>query len=439
MLWVWSANGLGEMSRKLHDWARDFGLRDGHKTRTVLLNNWEATGFNFDFNRIAGLYDPAKEIGVELFLLDDGWFGNEYPRVSDNAGLGDWQPNSRRLPNGLAPLAAEAVQRGLRFGIWLEPEMVNPKSELFEHHPDWVIRQPKRELELQRNQLVLDLTRPEVQAFEWNVIQDILKVPGISYAKWDCNRYLTQPGSSWLASDRQSCLWVDYTRALYALMDKTARRFPDTELMLCSGGGGRADYGALKYFHEFWPSDNTDPVRRVTMQWDYSCFFPSMALAGHVTHSGNRPMHFACSVAMSVRFGMDLDLAALPPQDKAICVGAIRAYKNIRDVTQLGDLYRLEDPHQGWRGSLNYVAKDRRRAVVFVFQLKDGEALPVRPQGLDPAAHYAVRELNPAPGRAPVAQEGKSFTGEELMRGGLTPSCAKALEACVIELTAETK
>ncbi len=438
MLWVWSANGLGEMSRKFHDWARDFGLRDGHKTRTVLLNNWEATGFNFDFNRIVGLYGPAKEIGVELFLLDDGWFGNKHPRVSDNAGLGDWQPNRQRLPNGLAPLAAEAVQRGLRFGIWIEPEMVNPKSELFEHHPDWVIRQPKRELELQRNQLVLDLTRPEVQAFEWTVIQDILGVPGITYAKWDCNRYLTQPGSSWLPPGRQSCLWVDYVRALYALMDKTAQRFPDTELMLCSGGGGRADYGALKYFHELWPSDNTDPVRRVTMQWDYSYFFPSMALAGHVTHSGNRPMHFACSVAMSVRFGMDLDLAALPPQDKAICAGAIRAYKNIRDVTQLGDLYRLEDPHEEWRGSLNYVAKDRRRAVVFVFQLQDGEALSVRPQGLDPAARYAVHELNPVPGRATQAQEGKSFTGEELMRGGLTPSCAKALEACVIELTAET-
>ena len=174
MIWVWSANGLGEMSRKLHSWARDFGMRDGHKTRAVLLNNWEATGFDFDFNRIVGLYDPAKALGVELFLLDDGWFGNKYPRVNDHAGLGDWQPNRSRLPDGLAPLAAEAVKRGLRFGIWMEPEMVNPKSELFEQHPDWVIAQPKRELELQRNQMVLDLTRPEVQAFEWQSIQNIL-------------------------------------------------------------------------------------------------------------------------------------------------------------------------------------------------------------------------------------------------------------------------
>jgi alpha-galactosidase len=434
MIWAWSANGLGEMSRNLHRWARDFGMRDGHKPRAVLLNNWEATGFDFDFNRIVGLYDPAKEIGTELFLLDDGWFGNKYPRVNDHAGLGDWQPNKKRLPEGLAPLATEAVKRGLRFGIWMEPEMVNPKSELFDQHPDWVIAQPKREMELQRNQMVLDLTRPEVQAFEWQTIQNILGVPDISYAKWDCNRYLTQPGSSYLAPDRQSHLWIDYVNALYALMDKTARTFPDTELMLCSGGGGRADYGALRYFHEFWPSDNTDPTQRVPMQWDYSYFFPPMALASHVTHWGNRPMHFACSVAMSARFGMDLDLTKLPAQDKAICAGAISAYKKIREVTQLGDLYRLEDPHGNIRGTLNFVSADRARAVVFAFQLKDGQPLPVRPLGLDPAKNYLVHELNPAPGRAAIPQEGKTFTGAELMRDGIMPSCAHAVEASVIEL-----
>jgi alpha-galactosidase len=287
--------------------------------------------------------------------------------------------------------------------------------------------------------MVLDLTRPAVQQFEWQVISNTLSVPGISYSKWDCNRYLTQPGSSWLAPDRQSNLWIDYVNALYALMDKTAETFPDTELMLCSSGGGRADYGALKYFHEFWPSDNTDPVMRVPMQWDYSYFFPAMDLASHVTHWGHRPMHFACAVAMSARFGMDLDLVKLSPEDQAICAGAIRAYKKIRDVTLLGDLYRLEDPHQGIRGAINFVAEDRARAVVFVFQLKDGPSLPVRPQGLDPEKRYSIHELNPAPGRAALVQEGREFTGAELMRDGFPPSCARALEACVIELTAETK
>lgn len=434
MIWTWSDHGLGDMSRKLHRWVREFALRDGNQPRTVLLNNWEATGFDFDFDRIVSLYDPAKAIGTELFLLDDGWFANKYPRLSDNAGLGDWAPNWKRLPKGLAPLAAEANQRGLQFGIWIEPEMVNPKSELFERHPDWVIRQPKRELELQRNQLVLDLTRPEVRKFEWQVIQNILSVPGVAYAKWDCNRYLTQPGSSWLKPERQSHLWIDYVHALYALMDQTAKTFPKTELMLCSGGGGRVDYGALQYFHEFWPSDNTDPTVRIPMQWDYSYFFPAISMASHVTHWGHRPMHFSCSVAMSARYGMDLDLVKLPPEDKAICARAITAYKRIRDVVHRGDLYRLEHPHNAERGALNYVSPDQTKAVLFVFQLKDGAAQPVRPQGLDGARRYTVREMNPAPGRAALASEGKSFTGEELMRDGIIPNCVKGLEACVVEL-----
>jgi alpha-galactosidase len=434
MIWAWSDSGAGNLSRKLHAWARKHGFRDGQSPRSVLLNNWEATGFDFDFQRIAALFEPAAKMGVELFLLDDGWFGNKHPRLSDNAGLGDWEPNRKRFPGGLAPLAQEAIKAGVQFGIWIEPEMVNPKSELFEKRPEWAIRQPKRELELQRNQLVLDLTRPAVQKFEWSVIKDTLSVPGISYAKWDCNRYLTQPGSSYLGRERQSHLWIDYTRNLYHLMERTAEEFPNIELMLCSGGGGRVDYGALKYFHEFWPSDNTDPVRRVTMQWDYSYFFPAMTIASHVTHWGKRPMHFACAVAMSGRFGMDLDLAKLSPEEKTVCAGAIEAYKRIRDVTHLGQLHRLERPHEAARGAINYTSIDRSRAVLFVFQLKDGEATPVRLRGLDPARKYVVRELNPAAGRAAIALEGKTVSGEELMTNGVAPSCSKALEACVIEV-----
>jgi alpha-galactosidase len=434
MIWVWSERGLGEMSRKFHTWARNFGVRDGHKPRSVLVNNWEATGFDYDFPRIVGLFDPAREMGAELFLLDDGWFGNKFQRINDSAGLGDWQPNRMRFPNGLAPLAAEAGKRGLKFGIWLEPEMVNPKSELFEQHPDWVISQPKRELDLQRNQLVLDLTRPEVQHFESDTLRSVLSVPGIAYAKWDCNRYFTQPGSSWLPADRQSHLWIDYVRALYALMGKTVKAFPNAELMLCSGGGGRVDYGALPNFSEFWPSDNTDPVARLQMQWDYSYFFPMMAMASHVTHRGNYTMHFACSVAISARFGLDMDLLKLTPEDRAVCAGAINAYKRIREVTQLGDLYRLERAHDSVRGAMNFVSQDKSRAVVFVFHMKSGEVLPVRPQGLDPTRHYTIHELNPVPGRAALITEGKSSVGDALMKDGVIPSCSKALEACVIEL-----
>jgi alpha-galactosidase len=199
------------------------------------------------------------------------------------------------------------------------------------------------------------------------------------------------------------------------------------------------DYGALQYFHEFWPSDNTDPVQRVLMQWDYSYFYPSLALSSHVTRWGRRPVHFACSVAMSARFGLDLDLTKLSAEDRAVCAGAISAYRRIREVTAQGDLYRLEDPHDQDRGALDYVSADRLRAAVFVFQLKDGENAVVRPQGLDPAAIYAVHELNPAPGRPALSQEGKTFTGAELMREGLLPSCSKALEACAVELGAQVK
>lgn len=437
MLWVWSDRGLGEMSRKLHSWARDFGIRDGHTPRATLLNNWEATGFDFDFNRIVDLYDPAVEAGVELFLLDDGWFGNKYPRVNDQAGLGDWKPNRLRLPNGLEPLAKEAIKRGLRFGIWLEPEMVNPKSELYEQHPDWVIHQPGRPLDLQRHQLILDITRPEVQDFEWKTIQSILGVPGVSYAKWDANRYITQPGSPYLPPDRQTHLWIDYTHKLYELMAKTAETYPDVELMLCSGGGGRVDYGALKYFHEFWPSDNTDALRRVSMQWDYSYFFPPISICSHVTHTGNRPMHFATAVAMSARFGMDLDLANLSEEQLAVCKGAIEGYKQIRDIVHLGDLYRVEDPRDGTRGVINYVSQDRTRAVVFVFQLQNPVVGPVMPRGLDPDRRYVIHEVNPAPGRAPIEQQGKTLFGRQIMTQGLLPSCKASLEACVIALTPE--
>jgi alpha-galactosidase len=277
-----------------------------------------------------------------------------------------------------------------------------------------------------------------VQEFEWDTISNILSVPGITYAKWDCNRYLTQPGSPYLPPERQSELWIDYVHALYGLMDKTATTFPNTEMMLCSGGGGRIDYGALKYFQDFWPSDNTDPSVRVLMQWDYSYFFPTMALCSHVTRAGNSSMHFACSVAMSARFGMDLDLTKLSAGDRAVCAGAIAAYKKVREVTHLGDLYRLEDPHTGPRGALNFVSPDRSRAVVFVFQMKDAAASVVRPEGLDPAKRYVIHELNPAPGRVALAQEGATVTGESLMRDGFLPSSSRSLEACVVDLEPET-
>lgn len=439
MLWTWSDQGKGRVSRNFHRWARRYGIRDGDLPRPVLLNNWEATDMNFDENLIVSLFDGAKEIGAETFLLDDGWFGNRHPRNRDNAGLGDWQVNTNKLPRGLGHLAVEAKRRGVNFGIWIEPEMVNPRSDLFAAHPDWVIRQPHRELELSRNQLTLDLSRPEVREFAWGVVHDTLSTPGVSYVKWDANRFVTQPGSPYLPPERQSHLLVDYNRALYDVMGRMARQHPNVMAMLCSGGGGRVDYGALKFFHSFWPSDNTDPVARVKMQWGYSHFFPASAISAHVTHMGKRPLKFALDVAMSGALGVDMDVRKLSPGDRQFLAAGIALYKDrLRDVVQQGDLYRLESPHDGPRAALNYVSADRRRAVLFVYQLRSAPPAPVKLNGLDPEARYRVEELNLRPGTtARLEFHGRTMDGQTLMTVGFEPPCEREFDSAVIALTRE--
>jgi alpha-galactosidase len=438
MLWTWSDHGKGQVSRNFHHWAMRHGVRDAAQPRPVLLNNWEATQFDFNESKLVSLLDGAKDLGVELFLLDDGWFGNKYPRNDDHAGLGDWQVNTNKLPRGLSFLAGEARQRALRFGIWLEPEMVNPRSALYEKHPEWAIGQPHRKPETSRNQLDLDLTRPAVRDFAWKVIDGTLGPnPGITYLKWDANRYITQPGSTWLKPEEQSHLWVDDTLALYQIMAKLEENFPNVTAMLCSGGGGRADYGALKYFHCFWPSDNTDPARRVFIQWGFSHFFPACALCNHVTRMGKRPVKFALDVAMSGDLGFDVDLAKTSPEDRAAMSAAIKLYKDeLRSIVQGGDLYRLESPYDGMRACLDYVAPDQSKAVLFVYQLNDSEARPVKLRGLNPAKLYTVREVNlPGGVTSAMSENGETATGAALMNDGLKPSCHQAYESVVIELT----
>jgi alpha-galactosidase len=440
MIWAYSGEGTGIASRNLHRWTRDHVLRDGNQPRAVLLNNWEATGMNFDENKLVSLFEGAKAVGTDLFLLDDGWFGVKHPRNSDNAGLGDWTVNPAKLPHGISYLCEQAKARGLRFGIWLEPEMINPSSELFEQHPDWAIQQLHRKLEEQRNQLVLDLTRPEVKAFALKCVDDLLSAnPEISYVKWDCNRYITQPGSPWLKPGFQSHLGIEYNNSLIDIMRELAARHPTVEMMLCSGGGGRVDFGSLRYFHEFWPSDMTDPLRRVTMQWDYATFFPAIAIAGHVTEMGHRSLKFAFDVAMSVRLGMDMDLAKLSPSDRAFTTAAIETYKeHVRPVVQFGDLYRIENPHAGPRAVLNYVTQDRSHAVLFIFQKTDAPATPAMLAGLDPERHYRVCEINlPAGTASTLPQNNKVLDGNTLMREGIRPSCTKSCDSMVVELVAE--
>src|SRR5215218_7294579 len=442
MLWTWSGEGKGRVSRNFHRWARRYGMRDGDRPRPVLLNNWEATHMDFDEQKIVSLFDGARELGVELFLLDDGWFGNKYPRDNDRAGLGDWQVNRRKLPRGLSHLAAEAKRRGLDFGIWLEPEMVNPSSELYERHPDWAVRQPNREPLYGRNQLILDLSRPEVREFAWKVVDDTLRSnPGITYVKWDANRYVTQPGSSWLGPAEQQHLLVDYQWALYDVMARTAKEHPNVWAMVCAGGSGRVDYGALRYFHSFWPSDNTDPLQRIYIQWGFGHFFPAAAVSAHVTDMGTRPVKFATDVALSGAFGVDRDVQRMTPEERKAVAAAVKLYKErLRDVVLRGDLYRLESPYERQRAALDYVSEDRSRAALFIYQLGEGAFGPVRPRGLDPRKLYRVREVNlPEGSTSRLALHDKVLDGATLMEEGLASPLRRGLESAVIEMSAEPR
>jgi alpha-galactosidase len=394
-IWAWSVDGVGPLSRRLHRWVRRNAVRDGDDLRPIVVNNWEATFFSFDTERIVGLIDRTADLGADLFLLDDGWFGNSHPRDDDTAGLGDWQVNEAKLPQGLDPLIERAGERGVRFGLWVEPEMVNPRSDLYAEHPDWVVGQPGRSPRRMRDQFVLDTLQPAVATFALDVIDKVLSSnPGITYLKWDANRYLTDPGSPALNRDRQANYWVDQARATWSLMEAIAARHPEQTLMLCASGGGRVDLGSLRWFHEVWLSDNTDPLDRVRMQWAASHFLPANVVAAHVTRLGHRPLAFGCAVAMSARFGFDLDLADLSADESSICQRAVELYRDVRPVVQRGDLWRLIPP--GERAALAYVSSDGRRAVVFGFQLADraAEVGPVCLGGLSPDQTYRVTPVD---------------------------------------------
>ncbi len=244
---------------------------------------------NFDEERLVSLFDSAQGTGVDIFLLDDGWFGNKYQRDDDTRGLGDWEVAKNKLPRGLGYLCEEAKKRDLGFGIWLEPEMISPKSELYEKHPDWALSSPGREPILGRNQQVLDLTNPIVRNFVWSIFKNTLGPNPIQYVKWDANCCIYQPSSSYLPTAAQGNVDFDYNSSLLQIMSKFAKEFPGTMAMLCSGGGGRVDYASLANFDSFWVSDNTDPLKRVFIQWGFSHFFPSLTQSAHVTHMGGAP------------------------------------------------------------------------------------------------------------------------------------------------------
>ncbi len=396
MIWAWSAEGCGPLTHRLHRWVRAHAVRDGHRVRATVFNTWEAAAFDFDQARLTAMMANAADLGAELFLLDDGWFGTEFPRDDDDAGLGDWQADPAKLPDGIGGLTAAAQEHGLRFGLWIEPEMVNPSSLLFGDHPDWVTGEPGRPRREERNQLVLDLCQPDVRSFVTGVVDFVLTGnPGVSYLKWDANRDISEPGSAALAADRQSNLWIDTVLARWQVMAEVAAGSPDIEMMLCASGGGRIDLGTLRWFHEVWLSDNTDAVARLKMQWEASRFLPPQVIGAHVTRWGDQDLAFACAVAMSARFGFDLDPATLGHAERLACQRAASIYSQVRDLVQLGDMFRLIAPDAG-RAALGFADYGRRRCVVFGYQLgdgpPDGPACPVA--GVRPDAQYRVREVS---------------------------------------------
>lgn len=431
---TFSSEGLSGASRNFHRWARTEGmLHRGMKTGDILLNSWEGLYFDIDQQRMIQMMDDISKFGGELFVMDDGWFGNKYPRKNDSSSLGDWVVDKNKLPNGLSALTTAARERGIKFGIWIEPENVNTKSELFEAHPEWALQVPGRELKLGRGgtQLVLDMTNPKVQDFVFKVVDNLLtQNPEIAYIKWDANASIQNFGSLYLPKDRQQNLYVDYHLGLLKTLRRIRAKYPDIIIQDCASGGGRANYGLLPYFDEFWTSDNTDALQRIYIQWGTSLFFPANAMACHINHcpywnTGGRviPIKFRCDVAMSGRLGIELqpkDMTNTERQQTSICFAD---YKQLRDVVQTGDIYRLISPYdRKGLSSLMYVGDSSRRAVLFVYKTDNyyDQPLPrIRLAGLNPDATYVLTEKNVSVGQRPCSLSGKRFTGRFLMEVGI--------------------
>lgn len=428
---TYSNKGTGGASRNFHSWARNHKLAHGDRLRKVLLNSWEGVYFKINEREMNNMMKNIAEMGGELFVMDDGWFGVKYPRNNSKAGLGDWTVDTRKLPKGINGLIKEAKKNKISFGIWIEPEMVNNRSELYDAHPEYIIKPEHREALTGRGgtQLVLDMANPAVQDIVFNIVDTLMtKYPDIDYIKWDANMDIKNHGSQYLTSDNQSHLFIDYHKGLVKTLDRIREKYPDVTIQACASGGARANYGILPWFDEFWVSDNTDALQRIYMQWGASYFFPAMAMASHISASPNHqtkrliPLKYRTDVAMSARLGMEIQPDDMTEEEKEQTKKAIAEYKDIRPVVQFGDLYRLISPYdEKGLASLMYVASEKDRAVFYWWKTRSfyNDMLPrVAMDGLDPDKTYTIRELNRID-RKPLSFEGKSFSGKFLMENGL--------------------
>ncbi len=428
---TYSEEGLSGASRNFHKWGRNHKLAHGNTPRKILLNSWEGVYFDINEEGMAQMMEDIASMGGELFVMDDGWFGVKYPRNNDSTSLGDWTVDTRKLPSGIQGLIDTAKKNGIKFGIWIEPEMTNTLSELYEAHPEYIIKPTNREPNLGRGgtQLVLDLGNPKVQDLVFHVVDTLMtKYPELDYIKWDANAPIMNHGSQYLTADNQSHLYIEYHRGFEKVLDRIRAKYPDVTIQACASGGGRANYGVLPWFDEFWVSDNTDALQRVYMQWGTSYFFPAIAMASHISAAPNHqtfrtiPLKYRIDVAMSGRLGMEIQPKNMTDEEIAMCRKAIAEYKEIRPIVQFGDIYRLLSPYdKKGAASLMYVTPEKDKAVYYWWKTETfaNQQLPrVVMAGLDPDKNYKVHELNRIDNK-PLSYEGKSFSGKFLMSNGL--------------------
>ena len=417
--------GIGEASRTLHRFERAEILPNGSgaRTRPVLYNSWEATDFNVDEPGQKALAEKAASLGVERFVMDDGWFGQ---RNTDHAGLGDWYVNPKKFPNGLGPLIQRVHELGMDFGIWVEPEMVNPDSDLYRKHPDWAMHFGGRPRTEARNQLLLNLARDDVREYVFNWLDELVSKNDIAFLKWDYNRNFSEPGWPEAPADQQKKIWVKFTQNLYDILDRLRKKHPKLEIESCSGGGGRVDLGMLRRVEQVWPSDNTEALDRLTIQQGFTYAYTPHIMMAWVTDVPNFngrsvPLQFRFLVAMQGSLAIGSNLNKWQQEDFALAKQMVSYYKSIRETVENGDLYRLTPPSDTNFKASQYVSPDKSQSVVFAFlhSQQFGRMLPaLTVRGLDEKASYSVTVFDgkSRPHGSPIPAK---LSGAYLMNHGL--------------------
>ncbi|MDE6640037.1 MAG: alpha-galactosidase [Acetatifactor sp.] len=413
---TYSAEGLGGMSRTLHDLYRNHLIRSPYKDkkRPILINNWEATYFNFNTEKLLDIAREAKKAGIEMLVMDDGWFGC---RNDDNTSLGDWKVNEKKLQGGLKHLVDEVNRIGLKFGIWFEPEMISPDSDLYRAHPDWAIDIPDRTPCRSRNQYVLDLTRREVLEYVYNSVAEVLHSANIEYVKWDMNRQLTDLGSLYLGRDNQGELSHRYVLAVYELQERLTKEFPNLLLENCSGGGARFDPGMLYYSPQIWCSDDTDAIERLVIQEGTALIYPLSTMGAHVsdcpnhTVGRNTPFSTRGNVALAGTFGYELDITKISEEDRAQIPEQVALYHKYNDLVRGGDYYRIASYRQNhFFDCYGVVSKDKKEALVTFVQVlrrPNYHSRMIKLAGLNPGLKYRNEET------------GEVYRGDTLMNAGI--------------------